>query len=675
MSETNFMWQGGRKIEIEADPAEVTIHAQDEQAALAAALAAGVAPRRLRPAGAGLVRAELRQRDADIDKLRAAEQVVHHVYRGAKSRESEFLITESFFVKFKDGTPESEIRAFLAAQRLVVEQDLGDNTLLVRVTTETGKNPVRTSNEAAERDDVVFAEPNLVRKLQRMFTPADPLFARQWHLHAPAAGADLVQGAGIFAPEAWDVTLGSREIVIAIADDGFDLAHPDFQGSNKIAGRLNISVSGPSTISWDDNVSPRAGDYHGTPCAGVALASHNGVGTVGVAPGCSFLAVRFPLSELTDAQFIRMFEAISARADVVSCSWGVPPADAPLGSAFSAKLTSLARSGGRRGKGLVICVAAGNNNAPIKDLNNTTRYRYQDGFGGLVSYSGPIDRWIAAHPGVLTISASSSLKRRSAYSSWGPEVCVCAPSNNFDDLGQQSVPGRGIFTTDNENAGANSDFTPNSRFTPDFGGTSSATPTVAGVAGLVLSANPSLTAAQVRSILQQTADKVLDISSDTPVNAQGAFVNGVSPWFGHGKVNAAKAVQAAAGTTLPTRVVTKCNDTRCPIHDLGMALSELAFTDPGRITELRIKLDIAHTYVGDLRVELVAPDGSAVMLHDRSGGSADDLLASYSPANLPGLKALAGRNLQGTWRLRIKDLAQFDKGELKSWSLTAQVEG
>lgn len=675
MSETRFLWQGGRKIEIEADPREVTIHAPDANAAGEAARAAGVAPMKLRAAGAGLVRAALSNRDADIDKLRAANQVVHHVYRAAKAPGTEFLITESFFVKFKTGTPDSEVRKFLQAEQLVVEQDLGDNTLLVRVTNDTGKNPVRTSNAAAERGDVEYAEPNLVRKLRRMFTPADPQFPKQWHLNAPADGPDLVKGAGVFAPEAWDVTLGSRSIVIAIADDGFDLTHSDFQGPGKVAGTLNIKLSGSTAISWDADVNPRPGDYHGTPCAGVALAEHNGVGTVGVAPGCSFLAVRFPLGDMSDAQFIRMFDAISVRADVVSCSWGVPPADAPMGSAFSQKLTSLAQTGGRRGKGLVICAAAGNNNAPIKDLSNTRPYRYLDGLGRVQTYTGPIDRWIAAHPLVLTISACTSLKRRAAYSSWGSQVCVCAPSNNFHDLNEREVPGRGIFTTDNEGAGAGSDFTANSRFTSDFGGTSSATPTVAGVCGLVLSANSSLSAAQVREIVQRTADRDLVLESDTPVNVTGAFSNGFSPWFGHGKVNAAKAVQAAAAPVSAGRIVTKRSESRVSIRDLATVSSEIQVAEQGDISELRVRVDIAHTYISDLRVELVAPDGVAVLLHDKAGGANHNLHTSYDPANLPALRALSGKSLRGTWKLLVRDTARFDTGEVKSWELAARVEG
>ncbi len=81
-----------------------------------------------------------------------------------------------------------------------------------------------------------------------------------------------------------------------------------------------------------------------------------------------------------------------------------------------------------------------------------------------------------------------------------------------------------------------------SNFTDNFGGTSSATPVVAGVAALVLSANPDLTAQQVKRILQETADKIIDSDPDPQLGLRkGTYDgNGHCQWFGYGKVNAAR---------------------------------------------------------------------------------------------------------------------------------------
>lgn len=680
MAETSFFWQGGRKIEVEQDAAEVTIQAASEEEAHAAAARAGVELAAAEPAAPGLVHARVvGDRDESMKRLRAADNVVHHVYRDRETQGSEYLITESFFIKFKDGTPDHGIREYLAAEHLVVEQDMGNKTYLVRVTDATGRNPIRAANAAATRGDVEYAEPNLVRRLTRFFTPPDTLFGRQWHLHAPADVApDLVAGAGIFAAEAWDVTRGRRDIVVAVADDGFDLTHPDFQGAGKVVASLNATVrntGGSAAIEWDADVRPRAGDYHGTPCLGVAVAEGNGTGVVGVAPGCSLVAVRFPL-EMSDAHFILMFQKISALADVVSCSWGVPPADAPMSTALRTAIASLASTGGRRGKGLIFCVAAGNNNAPVKDLANTRTYRYRTQFG-FRSYAGPIDRWIAAHPKVITVSASTSRKTRSAYSSWGREIAVCAPSDNWDDLGQVTPLGRGITTTDNEGFGTGSDFTPNSRFTDDFGGTSSATPTVAGVCGLVLSANPALTGLAVRELLQQTADKNLSLVTDTHVNVPGDFDgSGFSMWFGHGKVNASRAVRAAASAVETSAVIDVEQVPNAVIPDDGtLVVSSIEIDAPGRVAELRVRVDITHTFIGDLRVDLVAPDGTAVGLHNNGGGSADNLVRTYSPQETPALRPLLGREIRGTWTLQVRDTVRLDRGRLNRWRIAARVVG
>jgi subtilisin-like proprotein convertase family protein/subtilisin family serine protease len=460
-----------------------------------------------------------------------------------------------------------------------------------------------------------------------------------------------------------------------VADDGFDLTHPDFP-ADKIVGRLNVR---PDTngvgLSFDEDVRPRPGNYHGTPCAGVALAEHNGTGTVGVAPGCGFYAVRFPLN-LSDAQLARMFERISNQADVVSCSWGFGPANAPMSTTLRDTVTHLAAVGGRRGKGLVFCVAAGNNNCPVRDLGNTATYQYLDQFGSVRTYSGPIDRWIAAHPEVITVSASTSLKTRAAYSSWGAEINVCAPSNNFDDLQRFRPRGLGIWTTDNEGFGSRSDFTPGSRFTGDFGGTSSATPTVAGVCGLVISRNQSLTAKEVREIIEKTANKNLVIASETAVNLPGDFgSNGFSPWFGYGKVNAAAAVQMAANISGQlVRVDQMANDVPIEIPDVGAPInSRISIGDSGTIEELRIRVSITHTYISDLRIDLIAPDGVAATLHNHEGGSQRNLDRIYSSTDVPALRALIGKPLSGSWILRVVDQVALDKGHLNSWELSAKV--
>jgi subtilisin family serine protease len=669
---TIYFMQGGQRIEVEEDDAAVTIHASSADSARNVAAMTRVGLSDAREAAPGLVRARLLgSRDESMERLRK-QRVVHHVYRDAKNRDAEYLITDTFYIKFKSGVPRERIADYFSLEHLEVVTDLGESLFVVRVTDQTKSNPLRVANRAHAMSDVEYAEPNMIREVQRSapFIPADHLFAQQWHLHSPNAGPDLLAGAGIFAPDAWEVTRGSRDIVIAVADDAFDITHPDFGAPGKIAGRWNLTPTS-NDFAVDSDVSPRAGDYHGTPCAGVALSEADGRGVVGVAPGCSFLAVRFSLS-MSELHFLKMFERISRVADVVSCSWGYGPGNFPMSSGFRDRIASIVRTGGRRGKGLVICVAAGNQNCPVQDLANTKRYQYFEG-NVLRSYSGPINRWLAAHPDVITVSACTSLKKRSAYSSWGRRISVCAPSDNWDDLRRVNVAGRGVVTTDNEGFGAGTDFTTGSRFTAQFGGTSSATPTVAGVAGLVLTRNPALSALEVKALLERTADKDLDFASETPVNEPGTFTDGFSLWFGHGKVNAAKAVRAALPANT-SQTVTAVNSTEVAIPDRDQTVSSrVQFDALGTIADVRVSVDIRHTYIGDLVIEIVSPGGGAVTLHNHDGGGTHDLRKTYSVSTTPALQAFLGAPLRGTWELRVTDSWKMDEGRLVSFRVDAKV--
>ena len=76
-----------------------------------------------------------------------------------------------------------------------------------------------------------------------------------------------------------------------------------------------------------------------------------------------------------------------------------------------------------------------------------------------------------------------------------------------------------------------------------------------------------------------------------------------------------------------------------------------------------VAVDIRHTYTGDLKVDLVAPDGSVYVLHNRSGGSADNIIRTYTVN-------LSSEALNGTWRLRVNDNANADTGYINSWSIT-----
>ncbi|HZN08117.1 MAG TPA: M6 family metalloprotease domain-containing protein [Pyrinomonadaceae bacterium] len=98
--------------------------------------------------------------------------------------------------------------------------------------------------------------------------------------------------------------------------------------------------------------------------------------------------------------------------------------------------------------------------------------------------------------------------------------------------------------------------------------------------------------------------------------------------------------------------------------------SSLAFSNQGTARQVKLAVDIEHTFIGDLRVELFSPSGRQALLHAQTGGGADNLtlaLDSNTPASP--LLPLVGQPVQGNWVLRVTDVVGQDVGRLKKWSL------
>ena len=77
----------------------------------------------------------------------------------------------------------------------------------------------------------------------------------------------------------------------------------------------------------------------------------------------------------------------------------------------------------------------------------------------------------------------------------------------------------------------------------------------------------------------------------------------------------------------------------------------------------QVAVNIVHTYIGDLIVDLLAPDGSVYNLHNRTGGGTDNINQTYTVN-------LSSEALNGSWRLRVADRAGADTGYINSWSIT-----
>jgi subtilisin-like proprotein convertase family protein len=97
--------------------------------------------------------------------------------------------------------------------------------------------------------------------------------------------------------------------------------------------------------------------------------------------------------------------------------------------------------------------------------------------------------------------------------------------------------------------------------------------------------------------------------------------------------------------------------------------SAISIGESGAVEDLEVSVDIIHTYIGDLVVELVAPSGQSAILHNRAGRGKDNLKMVYDSSNASALPTLVGQEINGDWRLTIRDLAAVDTGTLEKWTL------
>ena len=97
--------------------------------------------------------------------------------------------------------------------------------------------------------------------------------------------------------------------------------------------------------------------------------------------------------------------------------------------------------------------------------------------------------------------------------------------------------------------------------------------------------------------------------------------------------------------------------------------STIAIGQAGTVRGIKVGVDIAHTYIGDLVVELTSPSGQTATLHDKAGGSKHNLTATFDSGAVAGLAALGGQSVTGTWTLRVRDVASQDRGVINRWTL------
>jgi subtilisin family serine protease len=552
------------------------------------------------------------------------------------------LYTENFFVKFDPEKSATSCKKLLKAYGLTVKRELeyARNAYFVEAAEGTGLVVFEIAEKLLQEPSVELCHPELVRESRKRAA-----FPQQWHLKKATIGGVAVD-AHASVEAAWPSSDGTG-VTIAIIDDGVDINHPEFGSSGKIKAPRDVTrkTSDPR---------PGNGDNHGTACAGVACADGN-FGASGVAPKAKLIPIRLASVLGSQAEADAFVWAAQNGADVISCSWG--PADGdfsdpndpvhnqqvPLPDSTRLAM-NFATDQGRNGKGCVICFAAGNGNESVEN----------DGY--------------ASYERVIAVAASNDKGKKAAYSDFGGAIWCAFPSNHgFKSL----TPG--IWTTDRSgtlgyNPGDTNQGDAAGNFTNSFGGTSSASPGLAGVAALILGRNPNLRWDEVRNVIKQSCDKIDPAGGNYDANGHSVF-------YGFGRANAKRAVDLAMPAQ-PDPIAIRTIVQDVPIKDLQTSKLALAVADTSPLKSIKVTVDIEHTFIGDLVVSIQPPAGTgvgAITLHNREGGPADNIKKTYDEVNAPGLVALKGKNPQGTWNLIVSDKAKQDTGKIRSFTLEMKI--
>jgi subtilisin family serine protease len=509
-----------------------------EQARFAGLAASGIVAVRTRPGRVGAMRGILRS-----SGLEDAGLVVAIGGDGPVA-----VLTPEFIVRFKADVTRQRIDEINAASGVVIDREdpFRANQFVLRMANEDPSAALTTSARYYDLPEVdSLSHPNFIVAHQTRSGGAaldDPLRAEQWHL-------DIIK-----APEAWTMSRGSGVVLSVIDPDGVEIKHEDligsrFQNTSEVPdnGRdddnngLVDDVSGWNFRSKSND--PKTERPHGTASAGVAVAAcDNGLGGCGIAPGAKLLAIVKGRTVQDDADAFRY--AARMGAGVISNSWGYA-LSFPTTQVVEEAIADVVRNG-RGGRGTVVLFAMTN--------------EHRDNFGG------GADRYrdLSAAPDVIAVGRSTDLDRW-GHSGFGLGMAVLAPTNAAKGSATagcvpKDLAGKlDVVTADlmgrfgyNRNAAGTCGCNPslrehaNTNYTSCFGGTSSATPLVAGVVALMLAANPQLTVAEVRSILAETSERI-----ETPVAGYRPDASGqlYSPTHGWGRVNAAAAVRAAVART------------------------------------------------------------------------------------------------------------------------------
>lgn len=334
---------------------------------------------------------------------------------------------------------------------------------------------------------VLFAEPDYMVKTD--IVPNDPLFANLWGLHNTGQTGGSTD-ADIDAPEAWDITTGSPNVVVAVLDTGIDYNHEDLSvnmwtNPGEVPGN-GIDDDGNGYIddvfginAIEETGNPLDDHGHGTHVSGtIAAVGNNGVGIVGVCWQAKIMALKFLDNEgigYISNSIICIEYALTKGVKILNNSWG--------GDGYSDSLKDAIKACEDAG---VLFVAAAGNDAKNTDITP----HYPSAF---------------ENPNILSVAATNNNDNLASFSNYG-KISV-----------DVAAPGTSIQST-----------TPNNTY-QYMNGTSMAAPHVSGLAVLLKSQNPSLSWLDIKTRILSRVDKNVSLLSTTltggRINAHKVFLS------------------------------------------------------------------------------------------------------------------------------------------------------
>ncbi len=402
-------------------------------------------------------------------------QVEEQFHPGANSPHAQLVsIADHAIVRFPAGWDPPSVDEWARDEGLSMRRALytPDTYLIAAPNSEPGTVAKICATCSTDGSPAIFAEPDYI--VFTTATPDDPRFEDLWGLQNTGQAGGTA-GADISAGEAWNLSTGSSDVIVAVIDTGVDATHQElapniWTNPGETAGN-GIDDDGNGLIDdtngwdfYDDDKDPSDEDFHGTHVAGtIGAAGNNTFGVVGVAWNVSLLPIRFlgPSGGTTSDAIDCITYSTTIGADLSSNSWG--------GGGFSTALHDAINAA--NDADILFVAAAGNDSLDSDQITN-----YPSGY--------EVDN-------IISVASTTRNDTLSDFSNYGASSV---------DLG---APGSEILST-----------SPANSFRL-LSGTSMATPHVSGVCALIKSLIPDASAALIKETLFDTVDPLPALSGIT----------------------------------------------------------------------------------------------------------------------------------------------------------------